>query len=257
MNEWVYNAQLFALVIVRVTSFFYNMPIFGGQFIPNTIKITASVGIALIIFPLVPRAVIPAEAPYMMDFALFVFKEFLVGFTTGFMVSIFILGIRFSGILIGQNMGLMMANVVDPESNEQVSILEQIHYFVFLFVFLSLNGHLTIVKAIVDSYSLIPAGGFSFHSDIIIIIVNSLSNMFTIGFNIAMPVFGTLMIVTVLLGFIAKVAQKIQVMLLSFPLKIVVGIIILTIAFPVMMELFFDTFDQIKTEMYKIMQAMY
>jgi flagellar biosynthetic protein FliR len=257
MNEWVNIAQLFALVVVRVTSFFFNMPIFGGQYIPNTVKIGAGVGLALVIFPLVPQAVVPSEAPLLMDFGVFILKEFLVGVTTGFMVSIFILGIRFTGILIGQNMGLMMANVVDPESNMQVSILEQIHYLVFLFVFLSLNGHLTIVRCIVDSYSMIPIGGFNFHSDIIIMIVNTLSKMFKIGFNIAMPVFGALMIVTVLLGFVAKVAQKVQVMLLSFPLRIIVGIIILSLAFPMMMEIFFNTFEEIKLEMYKIMQTMY
>ena len=68
---------------------------------------------------------------------------------------------------------------------------------------------------------------------------------------------GALMIVTVLLGFVAKVAQKVQVMLLSFPLRIIVGIVILSLAFPMMMEIFFNTFEEIKMEMYKIMQTMY
>ncbi|MFA7578519.1 MAG: flagellar biosynthetic protein FliR, partial [Candidatus Muiribacteriota bacterium] len=211
MQEVIQSVQIFALIIARVGAFMYQMPVLGARYVPNITKIGLAAGISFAIYPIVAHVDVPSSGPFMEDFVLFVLKEMLVGITVGLVVAIFISGIRFTGRTIGMNMGLSMANIVDPETGMDVSIVEEIIYLLFIFIFLVLNGHYFLIRAMVDSYSMVPLGGYSFHRDIILNMFSMLNQMLIIGFTASMPVFGVLMINNVLLGIIAKVAQKIQI----------------------------------------------
>jgi len=253
----VFNMQLLALIISRVTAFFYHMPVLGGKYIPNSGKIALGLCLSLVIFPLVPRPSIPAEGPFMIDFGVFMLKEVIVGLSIGLAVSLFINGIRFTGRLIGRNMGLMMANVIDPESGMNVSIIEQINYLFFIFIFLVLNGHYFLVRALVDSYSMVPVGGFKFHADVIELLLKMFNNIFIIGFKIGMPVFGALIINTVMLGIIAKVASKIRILIISFPMRIMTGVIMMALTFSMIMGAYMEYYEEIKIWVYRVIQTMH
>jgi len=256
--EIVFNMQLLALIISRTTAFFYHMPVLGGKYIPTVGKIALGLSLSLVIFPLVPRPVIPSEGPFMIDFGIFVLKEVIVGLTIGLTVSLFINGVRFTGRLIGRNMGLMMANVVDPESGMNVSIMEQINYLFFLFIFLVLDGHYFLVKALVDSYSMVPVGGFTFHKDVIKLLVAMFNNILIIGFTIGMPVFGALIINTVMLGIVAKVVSKIRILIISFPMRIMTGVLMLALTFSMIMGAYMtEYYKDVEVWIYKVIQAMY
>ncbi|MGM0608885.1 MAG: flagellar biosynthetic protein FliR [Candidatus Muiribacteriota bacterium] len=257
MEYMVHALQIYALIIARVGAFMFNMPVLGGKYVPSVVKIGLAAGIAMVIFPLVELTDVPSQGPFLIDFGIHVLKEMLVGLTVGLVVAIIISGVRSTGRIIGRNMGLNMANVVDPESGMNVSIIEETLYLFYIFVFLSLNGHYFLFRAMVESYGMVPMGGFTFHESIIFQIFDILQQIFIIGFVTAMPIFGALIIVTVLLGILAKVAQKIKIILISFPVRIMVGLLLLALTMPLIIENYMLVYEQMQERIMYVIQAMY
>lgn len=157
--------RTFMLVLARVSVFLFLFPIFSSSAFPNQLKIGLALVLALLFYTVVP--VDPARFPRdILTFGLMLGAEILVGFTLGLCLRIFFAGVQMAGELIGFQVGFSMINVMDPQSGENVSIMDQIGYWVCLIIFLVLNGHHIIIMSMIDSFELVPVGGFVMHAAI-------------------------------------------------------------------------------------------
>jgi flagellar biosynthetic protein FliR len=78
------------------------------------------------------------------------------------------------------------------------------------------------------------------------------SAMFLIGLKIAIPVMGTLLMVSITLGILSKAAPQMNILMLGFPIKIMVAFVILTWISPSIvgmissqLDLFFQHLDTV------------
>ncbi|GIT08626.1 MAG: hypothetical protein CM1200mP30_22560 [Pseudomonadota bacterium] len=58
---------------------------------------------------------------------------------------------EFAGTVIGFQMGLAMANVLDPQSQEQISLVGRFESVTATLIFLAMDGHLIFVQAMVGA----------------------------------------------------------------------------------------------------------
>lgn len=69
------------------------------------------------------------------------------------------------------------------------------------------------------------------------------SGMFIIALKIALPVMGTLLLVSLTLGILSKAAPQMNILMLGFPIKILIAFVVLTITMPIIVQTMFSQFD--------------
>ena len=224
--------RTFMLVLARVSVFLFLFPFFTSSAFPNRLKMALSLVLALLFYTVVP--VDPARFPKdVPTFGLMLGAELLVGFTLGLCLRIFFAGVQLAGQVIGFQIGFAMINIMDPQSGENVSIMDQIGYWVCLVIFLILNGHHIVIMSMIDSFELVPVGGFVMHPAIPPKIMDVAAGLFVNAIKISAPVIAVLTFVNTGFGLVAKFSPQTNVMIVAFPVKIAVGLIFFSMTLPI------------------------
>ena len=85
-----------------------------------------------------------------------------------------------------------------------------------------------LLKALADSYHLIPISDAIFRSDKLTeSLVRFMGEYITIGFRIALPVFAAIIILNAVLGILAKTAPQMNMFSVGIQLKILVGLTVM------------------------------
>ena len=94
---------------------------------------------------------------------------------------------------------------------------------------ISTNMHLFILKAVIDSFSIVPVNGLKVDSDIFYLYLKYMADYMIIAFRIVLPEFAAMLIVNTLLAILVKVAPQLSMFVIGFQLKIFVGITVLVL----------------------------
>ena len=223
--------EVFTLVLFRMSGLFLSAPLFGSRDIPVPVKAGFSALCALVVLPYVPfdPAALPRDlGPYVA----FVAAELGVGLTLGFAASLFFSAFQLAGQHVGQQMGLGMADVIDPFSESEVSVIGQIQFFIALFVWSTAGGHRMLLEAVAGSFGQVPLGAFRPTPVLVGLLSDSFGGLLALSFKIAAPALAALFLSTVALGFVARAVPQMNVLLLSFPLQIGLGMGVLVWTLP-------------------------
>lgn len=217
---------LFALILCRIAGLFAALPVFGGKRLPTRIKIVAVMAITLVCLPILQLTPppVPKDA---FTIGLMVMREMLIGLTLAFITQVIFAAVEFSGQVIGMQMGFSIANVIDPSMGNQTQIMSVMQTLLATLFFLSLNIHHTFIRAIVDSFSIIPLGGWHMSEALLKFLVQVTSDVFILGIRLAAPVMVTLLLTSVVLGVMARAFPQMNVFMVSFPLNIGLGFLVL------------------------------
>jgi flagellar biosynthetic protein FliR len=216
----------FMLVLSRVAGIFAALPVFGGRRMPLRIKVITVVMITLVCFPTLSVALpqVPTDA---FTLALLVFSEVMVGLTLAFITQIIFAAVEFSGQIIGMQMGLTISSILDPSQGTQTQIMSVIQSLFATLMFLSLNIHHIFIRAIIDSFRVIPLGGWRLSGELINFLVIRTADIFIIGIRLAAPVMVALLLATVALGIMARAFPQMNIFMISLPLNIGLGLVVL------------------------------
>ncbi|NLW01875.1 MAG: flagellar type III secretion system protein FliR [Clostridiaceae bacterium] len=223
-NLW----NIFLIVLVRISGMFFLSPIFGRRNIPNYYK----VGFCFILTIITAQSItVPDISSYssLVSYMALIGKELLLGVTIGFISYALFSAIYIAGQLIDTQIGFGMVNVIDPLTNLQIPITADFYVILATLFMLVTDTHHLLIKAIVDSYSIIPPGGAGFGGGAVRQLVDLFYHTMVIGFKIAAPVTAAILITNVALGIISKAMPQMNVFILGMPMKIIVGLIIILI----------------------------
>jgi len=245
----------FLLVFVRMTGLFVISPIFGRRNMPAYLKIGFSFLLALITVNMIS---VPDLEYYnsIYHYALLIFKEFMVGVTLGYISYMVFSAIYMAGELIDMQIGFGVVNVLDPMSNIQVPITSNFYFIMSMLVFLAVNGHHTLIKALFESYKYVPLGGAVFNDNLMEDIIRIFGNIFVIGFKIAAPITAAILITDVALGVVSKTVPQLNVFVVGMPLKIFLGIAVMMITIPMFIMLLETLFDSMDSETLNFLKDM-
>ena len=105
------------------------------------------------------------------------------------------------------------------------------------------NLHLYVLRAIIDSFVLIPVGQVKFSPLFYEGYLGYMFDYMVLAFRIILPVFAALLVVNAILAVLAKAAPQMNMFVIGFQLKIFVGLAVLTIMMlflPSISEMVFD-----------------
>ncbi len=223
--------QMFFLVFLRLAAILMSIPIFGGKSVPIVFKAGLAISVSVILFPILELE----ELPYYLEpipFGIGVLSEIMLGVIIGLSVNLIFSGIQLAGQLIGYQMGFAIANVMDPQTGNQASILAGLQNMIAMLLFLAFNAHHWFLRTLVDSYELVPIFGFKINGSLVEHIMNLAGNMFIVAIKVAAPVMAALLVTSVCLGLIARTVPKMNVFLVGMPLKIALGLMFVAFSLP-------------------------
>jgi flagellar biosynthetic protein FliR len=222
------DLEIFLLILVRVTSFIFICPFFGGRQTPNLLKIGYGILLAILLYGAVPYN--PPQYNTIIGYTVIVLKEVMVGFLIGYAVQICELISAFAGTIVDMQIGLSMVNIFDPNTNEQVTITGSL-YSQVLTIMLILSGmYQYILKALTDTFTLIPINGAVINPDRMLeSILIFMRDYIVIGFRICLPIFIITFITNIILGVLAKVSPQMNMFAVGIQIKIVIGLLIMFI----------------------------
>ncbi|SFP46240.1 flagellar biosynthetic protein FliR [Butyrivibrio proteoclasticus] len=222
------DLEIFLLVVVRVTSFIFVCPFFGGRQTPNLVKIGFGILLSILIYGAVPFN--PPDYVTTIEYTIIVLKEVMAGFLLGYAVQLSTLIVNFAGMIVDMQIGLSMVNLFDPNTNEQSTITGTFYAQVLTIMLIISGMYHFILKALADSFSLIPINGIVINSDRMLnAVVAFLRDYIVIGFRIALPIFIITFITNVVLGILAKVSPQMNMFSVGIQIKIVIGLAIMLI----------------------------
>ena len=249
------DLEVFLLIFVRITSFIFVCPFFGGRQTPNLLK----VGFGLLLSTLVFGAV-PYTAPSyntLIGYTVIVMKEVTVGFLVGYAVQLCQLVINFAGQIVDMQIGLSMVNLFDPNTNEQVTITGQLYSQVLIVSLIITGMYRYILDSLIDTFTLIPINGATIHSDRMLnAVVAFLRDYIVIGFRISLPIFIITFITNVVLGVLAKVSPQMNMFSVGIQIKIIVGLMIMLITVSMLGDASNFIFNNMKELMQEFVYSM-
>ena len=137
---------------------------------------------------------------------------------------------------IGYQMGFGTASLMVPDAgapSEPLCCFSSNSIFTY---FLLLNLHMFYIKALVDTFQMIQAGGFGFDRSIVDTIIIVSRDIFITALQLAAPILISLMFTMSALGLLARTVPQMQVFQMSFPLSFFLGIIIYIALIPMYPE---------------------
>lgn len=252
----MYEFEYFLLILARVASFVFVAPFFSMNNTPRRVKTAFSFFFAILIY----ETTMPHEAieyRTVLEYALIVAHEVFTGLIIGLAVNICTHIVTFAGRMIDMEIGLAMASEYDPLTKESVSISGMLYQYMVLLILVVSNMHQYLIKAFVETYTLIPVNGAVFHSDrMLSAIISFMSDYINIGFRICLPVFCVLLITNVILGIMAKVAPQMNMFAVGIQLKILVGLSVMFLTVGMMPGIADFVFEEMKKMMVSFVGAL-
>lgn len=210
---------------MRIGAFVMVMPVFGGVLVPPQVRILLALVLTSVIAPILPASPLLD----LMSFAglMMVIRELMVGVAIGFVVQLVFDAIALGGQIISMSMGLGFAVFVDRQHGVSTPVLGQLFMILGMLIFLSLDGHLTLIRLLADSFQLLPitAGGLS--KIALGMIIEWSSQLFVIALKIAMPAITTLVIVNLAFGVMSRAAPTLNLFAIGFPVAMLLGFVVI------------------------------
>jgi flagellar biosynthesis protein FliR len=213
----------FALVLTRVSSFLLVLPIFGAKSIPMSIRAATAVLLTLFFCTTTQLGIDPAKVSTLGAIVLLA-GEALYGLALGLIVVLLFSVVQLSGHVIEQQMGLTMAEIINPLTDEEIGPMASLLEMIFILMFLSANGHHLFLLILSKSYSAFPAGTIPTLNTLVGGVVATGSTMFIACLRLAAPMLAAFLILMVALALLARLIPEMDIFFLSMPVQAALGL---------------------------------
>ncbi len=235
---------LFALVFMRMTGAIVMNPVLGRSNIPNRAK-----GAMILVLSFLMYAgtdgVLTHEPVGMLEFAVMLIKELMVGFAIGFSMELSFAVVRFSAAVLDYIMGLSMAQVYDPQYQTQMTITSGMYYTFLVLLFLAGDGHVRLLALIYSSARMVPFGQVMIRPELSQLMVEIFKTSITTGLQLAFPIIAMELVTEAAVGILMRIIPQINVFAVNFQLKIIVGLMMLVYMFNPMASKLYTIIDNL------------
>lgn len=228
-----------ALLLCRVLPVITLSPFMGGEVVPSEVKLGLSVMLAGVLFPAVAGSL--AKVPiHLLPYVMLLLKELFVGLCIAFIVDMVFQAAQVAGNFVDTVSGAQMAQVMVPQLRQNVSLFSSLWMQISVVLFLTLDGHHLVIRALADSFEVVPINGFPHFAHgfwpFFDLIIHVFAKMFEVALAIAAPAFLASFLADLALGMMNRVAPQIQVYFISMQIKPVITVMIGLICIDLILE---------------------
>lgn len=247
--------ETFLYVFFRVGALLLFMPILGSNQIPAKLKIGLVLFFSIAIFPLVRVQPMP-QARGLVELVVYLFSEVTIGLAVAYTARLLFTAVQVAGTIVDFQMGFGVVNVIDPQTESQVSVTAQFQNIIAVLLFLSLDAHHYMIQAVAESFHIINPHSADFSSYTPELILTLFSGTFVTAVKIAAPIMAILFFLSVGLGLVARTVPQMNVFIVGFPLQIGIGLLMIGLSMSFYMVLFKSQVEELPTWMMGLMQSL-
>jgi flagellar biosynthetic protein FliR len=221
----------FAMVLTRISALVLVVPVFSWQSI--SVRIKAATVLLLTIFIFIVKAPqVNVASDSVFQIILLLTTEATYGLALGLILALVFATIGLYGRIVERQMGLALAEVIDPMTGERAKPLGMLLEMLFIIMFLGANGHHLFVLTISRSYDVFAAGTMPSVSILTAGVIEAGSTMLVAALRLAAPLLAAFLLLLVALGVLARVAPEMNILFISLPMRVGLGLIMTMIFIP-------------------------
>ena len=222
----------FLLVLGRATGLMTSAPFWGSRMAPSLVRIIVTVSVSASIYPLVNIPSRPTAVPSELVLLLALAGELLIGLLLGWMAQFLFVGMRLAGQLIEIKVGIGLAQLIDPQEGGQSTFFSLLFDLLAVMVFLSVNGHHLLIRALVSSYGLFPLANENLVLSLVKGVVLSAGTLFTIALQVSAPIMMGLLLSDIVLAVMARAIPHLNVFLVAPPVQLAFAMLLFLLSLP-------------------------
>jgi flagellar biosynthesis protein FliR len=247
--------EVFLLILVRCLTFFNLGPLMADRKIPGQVKILLALASTFALYPTVSTEHWVLEKT-LLGYGLLIGREVLLGAALAMAASMVFIGVRMAGNLLGIQMGFSIVNVFDPNTASEVSLVGQLQELLAIFIFLLVDGHHFLLRALSFSLQRVPPGGNLAPAALAGALLPMAGTMFVTTLQVGAPVLGALFLTDAALGFVARAVPQMNVFIVGIPVKIGVGLLLLIATAPLFARLMTWHFSVLEGQLLTLLGGM-
>ena len=209
---------LFLFCSIRISAFLISSPIFGAGYVLLPVRILFGMVLTLSVFQhqsdLIEIQTITSSIGVIL-----IIKEIAIGLSAGL--------ISLAGEKIASTSGLAFAAQVDPNTGASTPVISQILMLFLLVIFLAIDGHLIVLRTMLDSYEYIRIDSIPTLDILIKTGIGAAGSMFLAATIIMLPVSVLLLMVNLSIGVMTRSAPTLNLFSFGFPITLIATFIFL------------------------------
>ncbi|TVQ62793.1 MAG: type III secretion protein [Phycisphaerales bacterium] len=218
------HVPVFFATLARLAGLFIFAPVLGSPAIPARVKVLLVLALTAAVYPTLNlHDMVPLRLS-LIELAPVMATEALIGLSIGLIAAMPLISVQMGGLLMGQQMGLGLANIYNPAIDSEADIAGQLLFYMAMGVFLTLGGLDILHASIVMSFDRVPIGGFGATETPLLVLTGLIATGFELAVRVAAPVLCIIFLETVAMGFIMKTVPQINILSFGFPIRIMMGI---------------------------------
>jgi flagellar biosynthetic protein FliR len=209
---------------VRLTGVMLFAPFFGSVAISARVKAMLVLTLTALLYPMTSGKIPPMT---ISQWPLMVFSEGVIGVALGVVTNIVFDGVQMAGQVLSVQMGYSLVNILDPQTQVESTVVATFHQMIAMLIFLRLNVHLWILRALAHSFDYLPPSSGHFGAPFVSAALHAGAEVFAVGIQIAAPVLAATLLADIALGLLGKASPQLPLMLLGPAVKSILGLLIL------------------------------
>ena len=204
----------------RCAAALWFMPMIGGNSVPRHARLALVVALTFLVAPgLPPIAPIDPLSPIAIIITV---QQVIIGLAMALIMQLLFNVFTLAGQITSMQMGLSMAVMNDPASGSGVAVLGKWLQTLAFLMFLSVDGHLVVIRVLAESFITMPVGSFSDPTDFLDLAKLG-GWLFTGALLIALPAIFSMLLVNLCFGVMSRAAPQLNIFALGFPMTMLFG----------------------------------
>ena len=228
------TVNLYLWPFVRIGAFMMVMPVIGSSFVPTRVRLLLACSLTVVIAPVIPT--VPPVNFLSLAGVIAVMQEVGIGILMGFAVQFVFDAITLGGQVIAMSMGLGFAVFLDRARGVSIPVLGQLFLMLGMLVFLSLDGHLALIKLVAESFSLLPIATRGLSAEIAFALLVWFQQVFEVALKIALPAISALIVVNLSFGVMSRAAPTLNLFAVGFPVAMLLGFVVIFLSMGTLQE---------------------
>ncbi|WP_294641449.1 type III secretion system export apparatus subunit SctT [uncultured Aureimonas sp.] len=230
----IFDREIIALILTlpRIYAFMSVSQLLADTAVPRLPKVAAILSLSVIAVP-INYAYVDAFDRTVPSFALYLLKEYAIGFVLGYIVGWIFWAVQSAGAFIDNQRGAAIAASIDPLQGHETSPLGILFSQAFLTYVYTVGAMLPILGLLYQSYEIWPAtrGVPVLSPEFPELALAVADNALRVMVVIAGPVVAIMFLAEFALAMVSRFAPQVQVFILAMPIKSGLAILILIFYF--------------------------
>ena len=248
MDSILLNAPVYLLIFARCFTLLLTLPLFSTRAVSRVAKIAFAGYMAFFMLGSADlsayKAYLGTDGAFSLYFLFLVLGEAGIGIIMGFYITIIFAAFSTAGQFTAFQMGFSAASTYDAMAQVENPLMGQFFNFIAMLVFMQNQWFQRLfmggLSASFKSLTALSIAGCQ--ETLVTFMLKGLSKLFADALIIALPVMGTLLLITICTGLLSKAAPQMNLLSEGFPIMILTAFLLIMLLLPSMTDFFVRSF---------------